>query len=286
MNIFTKSQQADTRAAARPELWVPDNLAGLFCDMQAGLRTAYDPLRATPGWFEGLSGGAALGSPTGAPLAEVVRRGSLAAHLRDAFTTTHFGGSRPGSVRPPLSRQVSAPVPLKRGGESVALTQLKQVGPGHPEFDAERTAYYADQARVPEFIAIVEETALDVLNDRARAWEAHVHLAILAEVRREHSRRAAAQEAEAHRLAVQQCPVCLAHDTQRIGPVALRALLPGLEHVFEDTPSLRSCLACWNVATVAHVAGLSSEIVDDAHQLDRGAVVSRSLRDASAPLGR
>lgn len=282
MSIFT-TQRRDSApvvveaAEDRPELWIPQDLAALYAELAPSVRESLNPLDAS-GWYDDLAGRSAFGSAPGAPLTETVRRGTLAAHLRDAFAASRYGGTMPGSVPAPAAGVVAfSPAINRTGAESQWLQTLKPVLPGDsPERDAARQRHSEDQARVPEFVAAVRDAALDVLTDRERAWEAHVHLATLDAARREQRRRQDADEAEQRRLAVQQCPVCLQSDPSHIGPILLRALVPGIVHVLDGVPALRSCAACWNIAADEHLARLADERVG-AGKDTRRQIVARHL---------
>lgn len=277
MSIFTKPTREAVSAdplieeAARPELWTPPGLAALYAELAPSVLEQQHPLDAAPAWYDDLAGRTAFGSAPGAALADTVRRGTLAAHLREMLTATRYGGVQPGTVAAPAAA-VAAYRPAQKpdGTESRWLQELKPVMPGDSaERDAARQLHRENHALVPEFVAAVQGIAIEVLSDRDRAWDAHVHIVTLDAARREHARRQQAEEAERQRLAVQQCPVCGESDPARIGPIAVRALVPGVAHVTEGVPSLRSCAACWNVATAEHLDRLAGERVGPGRETRR-----------------
>lgn len=240
----------------RPELWTPPHLAAIYAEVAPAARAALHPLAAQPGWYDDLAGRNSLGSSSRAPLADTVMRGTLAAHLRDALTATQYGGATPGAVDPPpLQMTVYAPLQLSDGTQSRSVMQNQ---PAHREREEWMQRYKEDQARVPEFVGAVRDTAVEVLSDRERAWEVHVHLTTLDAARREHESQQRAAEAERARLARDQCPICEESDPLSIGPIALRALVPGINHIIEGTPALRSCAVCWNIAAEEHLTKLAT----------------------------
>lgn len=268
----------DHTAHALLERWTPDDLTAIYAEVAPSVTAQLAP-HDVPGWFDELSGRAdALASPIRS-LEEIVHKGTLAAHLRDALTATRYGGAMPGSVPAP-ARFVSAftPVQLSNDSMSVHLLKLQPVNHGDdPERDAHIAEYQRSVALLPEFTALVADIALEVLADRERAWQAFLHLRALDAARREHERREAAAEHERQRLAAEQCPVCLAHDPRHIGSIAVRALLPAIEIVREGVAAIRSCAACWSIASAAHVQRLVGEPVDGNKRLTRGDAVARAL---------
>ena len=106
------------------------------------------------------------------------------------------------------------------------------------------------------------DLAAEVEADDMRMWSLRLHLYALAGAITTITARAAAEADERARIAATQCPICEASDRDRIGAVALRALLPGHTYgafTLAATPTLNSCLACWNVRSAQYVAQLASE---------------------------
>lgn len=262
--MFGKKSAADEprmETTEHAELWLPSDLSDVYAELAPTVRQRLTPLDAEAGWFDALAGWTEFNRHKS--LADVAGAGPLGLHLRAMLIATRYDGSEPGSVPPPPQIEMKMrPLRHASGEVSSMFERLEQVLPGEsPERDAQRAAHLKSVRARPEFLESARELALEVLADRQRAWAAHVHLAVIAEARRVLDVRTAAWEAEQARLAVQQCPECLESDPLTIGSIALRPLLPGAIHVYEGVPSLRSCLACWNVASTLHVAQLGSKIM-------------------------
>jgi len=235
------SNHTDT-TADRPELWVPDALAGIFPDVLASIRETVSPL-----------------APENRDWPDEVR-GWLRGHVRAALSNTKHGGIVPGAImRPPLGT-VLAPVQLSDGEESTFLRQWERETDETmtPEKKEEWAAYrYSEQHR-ETFADEVDDVVDQVLSSNERTWEAYLHKLALDESARRRKQARDAEQRERQRLALHQCPVCGADDPRKVGPIEHRPLL-GWAPYGVEVDKLRSCLACWHVASAAHFARLSAE---------------------------
>lgn len=135
--------------------------------------------------------------------------------------------------------------------------------------DAPKQVSFTDPNWVDEVRAHLDtldpEVASEIEADGARMWALRLHLYAMVGAVATAAARTEAEAAERVRIAATQCPVCEASDRDRIGTIALRALLPG--HAYsafnlDATPTLNSCLACWNVRSTQYVAQLAGETLD------------------------
>lgn len=153
--------------------------------------------------------------------------------------------------------ELAIPVGIERADYDTALADApNQVRITDPN--------WADDVRL-HLGTLEPDLAAEVEADDDRMWALRLHLYALAGAAATTAARAEAEAAERARIAATQCPHCKASDRDRIGTVMRRALLPGHSYDafnLDATPSLDSCLACWNVRSTQYVAQLGSEALD------------------------
>lgn len=237
-----KTAKQGTTTAAEFLVWVPENLEEFY---PAGREAAlsFSPMEAAHrDWFDNLE------------------NGMLRDNLRAMIAVTKHDGITPGSIGKPGSAFYEVPMEGRSGPSQFFRTWVPETsGNMTPERMEEWDKYRHSRDHAEQFYAEVAALTEEIMRSPELAWKAYQHVSAIRIAANALATKQRADTQERVRLERDLCSVCGSSDRITIGEVKTRFLLPGRGEVkWEHRPAkLRSCLACWNVASIVHVNALA-----------------------------